>query len=176
MIKKAVQIGDSIVRAKSKDIPVADIAKSSTQALIKNLVDSMRHYKLVGMAAPQIGKNLNVFVIEIRKTPTRKGGKNLAKLKVFINPKLSSLSKIQTILMEGCGSLVTGQLFGPVKRPSSLVVTAHDENGKKFQMKASGLMAKVVQHEYDHLQGIICIDKFVDTKKVMHRDEFRKRK
>lgn len=176
MIKKAVQIGNPIVRAKSKDIPIALINRKATQSLIKDLVDSMRHYKLIGMAAPQIGKNLNVFVIQLRKTQIRKEDKANSKLRVFINPKLKFFSKEQTVLMEGCGSLVSGQLFGPVKRPRSLTVSAYDERGNKFSMDVKGLMAKCAQHEFDHLRGVICIDKFIDTKKVMQRDEFRKRK
>ena len=175
MIKKTIQIGNPIVRNRSIDIPVSAISTKATQALIKDLVDSMKHNSLIGMAAPQVGKNLNLFVIQLRKTATRKVGSETTELLVFFNPKLSKLSKQQSVLMEGCGSLASAQIFGPVKRPVSLAVSAYNEHGKKFSLKVSGLMAKCVQHEFDHLQGIICIDKFTDTKKIMQRDEFKKR-
>lgn len=174
MIKKAVQIGNPIVRKQSINVPLRDISNSKTKSLINDLVDSMKFYKLIGMAAPQIGKNLNVFVIQLRDTPTRKAVKKTDRLQVFINPILKDFSTTQTVLMEGCGSLVTGQLFGPVKRPRTVTVSAYNENGNKFEFKASGLLAKALQHEYDHLKGIICIDKFTDSKKVTHRDEYRK--
>lgn len=175
MIKKAVQIGNPIVRSKSTNIPLSSISSRSVKNLIRDLVDSMKAHNLVGMAAPQIGKNLNVFVIQLSKTTTREKDSKHSMLRVFINPELSDFSKQETVLMEGCGSLASAQIFGPVKRPNSLVVSAYDENGGKFKLKVSGLMAKCVQHEFDHLRGIICIDKFTDTKKVMKRHEFKKK-
>ena len=176
MIKKAVQIGNPIVRAKSKNVAIKSIGTKKIQNLIKDLADSMKHYKLIGMAAPQIGLNLNVFVTQLAKTETRSKDTKYSKLLVFINPKLSVFSRERTEMMEGCGSLVSGQLFGPVKRPKNVTVSAYDKNGEKFEIKATGLMAKVIQHEYDHLQGVICVDKFTDTKQVMQRDEYKKRK
>lgn len=176
MIKKAVQIGNPIVRTNSTDVPFEDIPKKSTQNLIRDLIDSMHSLGLIGMAAPQIGVNLNVFVIQLRKTETRKKVSKRQELYIFINPKLSNFSKEQTILMEGCGSLDFANLFGPVKRPKKVTVTALNEKGEEFTMKADGLMAKCLQHEFDHLRGIICIDKFTDTRKVSHREEYKKKK
>jgi peptide deformylase len=169
MIKNAVQIGSRIVRNKSKSVEDFKNAKK----LVNDLTDSMRHYGLVGMAAPQIGINLRVFVSEIRKTKTRKL-QVLDSLRVFINPKIIDRSKKQTILYEGCGSLAYGEIFGPVKRPAEVTIEAYDLQGKKFILKAKNLLAKVIQHEIDHLDGIICIDRFIDTKKVMHREEYLK--
>lgn len=166
MIKPLVQIGDPRVRVKSKNIKLSEINSPEVKRLIKNLTDTMRKTGLIGIAAPQIGVNLNVFVTELRPTSSRANIKIRDKLRVFINPRLVDLTGRETVLMEGCGSLSFGGLFGPVRRPSRVTVAALNEQGEKFELKATGLMAKLIQHEYDHLQGIICLDKFIETRKV----------
>lgn len=169
MIKKAVQIGNAIVRAKSR--PVSDF--KAAKKIVKDLTDSMRHYNLVGMAAPQIGINLRIFVSEIRPKQTRRD-KTLDSLRVFINPKIVTRSSAETVLFEGCGSVDYGLLFGPVKRPQEVTVKAFGLDGRSFSVTATGLLAKILQHEIDHLDGILCIDRFQDTKKIMHQEEFVK--
>lgn len=169
MIKKAVQIGNSIIRTKS--VPVSDFKKA--KKVVKDLIDSMRHYGLVGMAAPQIGVNLRIFISEIRQTKAR-SKVQADPLRFFINPRIVSKAKNETVLYEGCGSVDYGLLFGPVKRPSEVTVKAYGLDGKPFTLKTAGLLAKIMQHELDHLNGILCIDKFIDTKKIMHREEYLK--
>ena len=120
------------------------------------MVIAMREHELVGIAAPQVGVSLQIFITEIRKTRFRKKLKNIDTLKVYINPKIISRSRNQTLLVEGCGSVSRASLFGTVKRPSAVTVTARDEQGKKFERKTKGLLAKIVQHEYDHLEGRLC--------------------
>jgi peptide deformylase len=170
MIKKTIQIGNPIIRKKSKT--VANIKNRTTMCLIKDLIDSMRANELVGMAAPQIGVNLRVFVTELRKTKIRRNFKDLDSVRVFINPRIISSSSNQTTLYEGCGSLAHAQLFGPVRRPTKVSVEALNERGENFRITATGLLAKVIQHELDHLEGIVCIDRFTDSKKIMCREEY----
>lgn len=167
MIQKTVQIGDPRVRAKSKNVKLADIPSKKIQQLIENLVDSMRHHNLIGMAAPQLGVNLNVFVSEIRDTNVRK---NVIPdpVRVFINPKFVSLSRAQADMIEGCGSVDYGNIHGPVRRHVSAVIQSYNELGELVVLKTTGLLAHIMQHEYDHLQGVLCIDKFTDTRKIFH--------
>jgi peptide deformylase len=173
IVKDIVQIGNPIISRKSA--PVVDVRSRDTKKIIKDLVDSMRHYNLVGMAAPQIGKNLNIFVTEIRKTKNRKNLQN-DKLRIFINPKITWSSKKEVIIYEGCGSVAYSKLFAPVRRPEKIVVKAFDENGDRFELEASGLLARVIQHEYDHLRGITFIEKVTDMRQAMSAEEYRKRK
>lgn len=156
------QIGDPVLRQKShpiEGIPAKDLSK-----LIQTLRTSMHDASLIGIAAPQIGLPLQIFVTEIRKTKKR-DTKDTSPFKVFINPKIIERSKKHTEMDEGCGSLCEATLYGPVKRPESVTVEALDENFQPFTLKASGLLAKCIQHEYDHLQGVLIIDKFIDTKR-----------
>lgn len=170
MIKPTVQIGNPIIRKKSAKI--TNFSNPKVKTTILDLTDSMRKHDLVGMAAPQIGIASQIFVTELRKTKIRKSLKELDGLRVYINPKILSYSKDQSVMYEGCGSLVNAQLFGEVKRPKKVKVKAWDENGNEFILEAKGLLAKVIQHEYDHLQGIVCIDKFMNIKKIMERGEY----
>lgn len=167
-IKKTTQVGEPVIRAKAKK--VSDISSTKTKRVIQNLIDSMRKDDLVGMAAPQIGEGLQIFVTEVRNTKFR-DPKDLDPVRVFINPRILSSSKKQVKDWEGCGSVAHAGLFAKVPRSHSVEVEAYNEKGEKFKLKASGLLARIIQHEYDHLQGVLCIDK-ADLKTLMGREEY----
>ncbi|MBI4087191.1 peptide deformylase [Candidatus Kaiserbacteria bacterium] len=167
------QIGNKLIRAKAKK--VSNPTSKVIQTIIKDLVASMHTHELVGIAAPQIAKSVRVFITEIRKTQLRKGQsiKNVDPLRIFINPKVLSVSKEKTSGWEGCGSIAFAHLFGVTRRPASVTIEALDEKGKKFRLKAGGLLARVIQHEIDHLDGVVFTDK-ADASTYMSRDEYLK--
>jgi peptide deformylase len=171
VVENVVQIGNLILKKKSKK--VTDINSEETKRVIEDLVDSMKFYGLVGMAAPQIGTNLNIFVTEIRPTQSRRPDV-LDKLRIFINPKIIWKSKKEIIMYEGCGSVANGNLFGPVKRPEKIVIKAINEKDEKIKLKANGLLARIIQHEYDHLVGIEFTEKITDITKIMSKSEYLK--
>ncbi len=175
IIKKLTQVGSPIIRKKST--VVKDIKSKKIQRIIKNLVDSMKYGNLVGLAAPQIGINLQIFVTEIRTTNIRKVDEKMDadRLRVFINPKIISVSKDTWSRYEGCGSVAVGNIFGTVKRPTSIVIKAQDKNGKIFVLKAKNLLARVILHEFDHLNGKIFLDRLTDTKSFMSRNEYKQK-
>jgi len=78
------------------------------------------------------------------------------------------------VIFEGCGSVLNGQLFGPVKRPQEITIQAYDQKGKKFQLRCDGILARVIQHEYDHLSGVEFLEKVSDYKQMMTVDYYRK--
>lgn len=168
--QKTTQVGNPIIRSKAKS--VKEINSVKIKKVVSNLVDAMRKHELVGTAAPQIGESLRIFVTEIRKTKVR-NSQDLDALRVFINPKVVGRSKKQVAGWEGCGSVAEAGLFAKVKRPASVEVTAKDEKGEKFTLKADGLLARVIQHEVDHLNGVIFLDK-ADTKTCMSKNEYLK--
>ncbi|MFH0755042.1 MAG: peptide deformylase [bacterium] len=171
IIKNIIQIGNPILSRKLKS--VLNIKLKKTQGAIRNLIDSL-HYdnNLIGISAPQIGKNLRIFITEIRKTKNRN---NVAdKLRVFINPKIIWSSKSEVIIYEGCGSVAYSKIFGPVRRPRKIIIEALDEKGNRFELKADKMLSRVIQHEYDHLDGITFIEKVTDIRKVMSLEEYRK--
>ncbi|HEY4518302.1 MAG TPA: peptide deformylase [Candidatus Paceibacterota bacterium] len=173
IIKKATQIGSPVIRKRSRVVKVVD--STQTKRVVKNLVDSMRYHELVGMAAPQIGSNLRIFVTEVTKTKYRTPSQ-LDGLRVFINPGIVERSKNKSVDYEGCGSVATAGIFAKVTRPSSVVVAALDEQGKKFRLKASGLLARIIQHEMDHLDGKIFLDRPYDPSSLKSHEEYIKYK
>ena len=139
-----------------------------------DLTDTMRHTNLIGMAAPQIGIGERIFVTEIRKTAIRKDISLIDPLRAFINPKITRFSKKCTDGYEGCGSVASGELFGIVKRPETISVRAYDENGEEFELETSGLLARIIQHEIDHLNGVCFLDKITSSKTLLGRQEYIK--
>jgi len=174
-IKDIVQLGNPKIRKISKNLVLKDIRSNKTKILIKNLVDSIRAENLIGISAPQINENLRIFVTEIRQTKNRKP-KELDQLRVFINPKINYYSKEKCNGYEGCGSVANANLFGLVNRSKNIIIHALNEKGEKFEMKANNLLARVIQHEYDHLDGILFVDKVTNTKSYMSGSEYRKMK
>ncbi len=168
-VRTTIQIGDP--RLKAKNIVVKDFSNPEIKRVIKDLKDTMRKKNLVGMAAPQIAKNYKIFVTEIRKTKARSEAQ-LDDFCVFINPKITHFSEKENVIYEGCGSVLSGQLFGPVKRPSEIVVEAFNINGEKFRLLCNGLLARVIQHEYDHLFGVEFTEKILDYKKLMSLEHY----
>lgn len=170
VVKTTTQVGNPLIRARAKR--VQNLKSASAQRVINDLTDSMRHHNLVGMAANQIGKDTRVFVSEVRKTKLR-NSKILDPLRIFVNPRIISLGKKKVRDWEGCGSIASASLFGMVERPENLVIQAFDKHGKKFELKANGLLARIIQHEMDHLNGIVFTDK-ADISTLMSRSEYLK--
>lgn len=175
IIKEVVQIGNPKIRKISKNLVLKDIISNKTKVLIKNLIDSMRAENLIGISAPQINESLRIFITEIRQTKNR-NPKEMDSLKIFINPKITYFSKEKISGYEGCGSVANANLFGLVNRSKNITIQALDEKGEKFEMKAQNLLARVIQHEYDHLDGILFVDKVTNTKSYMSSSEYRKMK
>ena len=171
IIKEIIQIGNPILSRPSKFVTKIDT--DETQRVITNLVDSMRHHDLIGMAASQIGEKLRIFVTEVRKTKYR----NLPadKLRVYVNAEIIWSSKKQVVIYEGCGSVAYAKLFAPVRRPEKIIIEAYNESGNKLKLKAEGMLARVIQHEYDHLDGIEFTEKITDMRKIMSSEEYRNR-
>lgn len=170
-VKKVIQAGHPSLKKKNKKI--TNFKSVKIKRLQKNLIDTMRKTGLIGIAAPQIAENYMIFVTHPRNTKSRKLPKT-DKLRVYINPKIISKSKKENIIYEGCGSVVNGELFGPVLRSKEIEIQAFDEKGKKFRLKCDGILARVIQHEYDHLMGVEFIQKVQDYKKVIAGEYYRK--
>jgi peptide deformylase len=158
-MKEIVQKDDPILRKAAKHVPISEIGSEKINKVIHDMSAAMARQKDgVAIAAPQIGVNMRIFVIsdELLRTADRsyKGdGSNL----VFINPEIVRSSREKRDVEEGC--LSVRWLYGKVKRSSRVTLRAYDEKGKKIERGASGLMAQIFQHEMDHLEGVLFIDK-----------------
>ena len=157
-----VQSGDPILRKKSVAVKHDDIGSARIQniiAIMKSAVDSQKDG--IAIAAPQIGESLCIFVVSSKimreADPKYKGKEDHL---VFINPKILKLSRKMQDAEEGC--LSVRWKYGWVKRAEKATISALDEKGKPFERGASGILAQVFQHETDHLEGKLFIDKARD--------------
>ena len=162
---KIVQKGETVLRKIAQDIPVKEITSPKIQKIIKDMKVALASQDDgVALAAPQIGLPLRIFVVSKKAEIIMKGLEDLpeeekAKINdsVYINPEIKKLSRKKNPLDEGC--LSVRYLYGKVERSEKATVTAYDETGRKFTKGGSGLLAQIFQHETDHLNGILFIDK-----------------
>lgn len=151
-IRKTTQLGEDVLRETAQIVEKHD--DSHIKSVITDLIETMRHEDLVGMAAPQIGESLRIFVSEIRETKYRKG--LIDELKVCINPIIIEKSEETQLGWEGCGSIPG--LFGQVDRVVEITLEYTNREGIRETGTFAGLLAVIIQHELDHLDGIMFTD------------------
>ena len=141
---KIIKYPDDFLRKKTKE--VENLKDPKIGQLIFGMVKTMEAEKGIGLAAPQVGSSLRICVARVDNV-----------VYVLINPKIKSYSRKKEIYEEGCLSF-PGKFF-PIERPVKVKIKAFDASGKKMKIKAEGLLARVLQHEIDHLDGILVIDR-----------------
>ncbi len=170
---KIIQKGEVVLRETARNVKLAEISSPKIQKIIADMKTALAEQEDgVAIAAPQIGVPLRIFVVSKRADIIIKGIESITeeemnKLKdpVYINPEIKKISRQKNRLDEGC--LSVRYLYGKVERAEKVTVTAYDENGKKFVKGGSGLLAQIFQHEIDHLNGILFIDKADDIVEVL---------
>lgn len=171
MIRPICRMGNPILREVAREITLPELKTELFAQLLADMLDSMKHYGGIGIAAPQIGVSLQVAMIELWGA-NRYGQEINLPLTTFINPKLEYLSQATNGYWEGCLS-VPG-LRGFVERPNKVRVNYLDTEGEARELIAEGFLATVLQHELDHLQGILYIDRIKDPKLLTYQEEFDK--
>ena len=160
---KILQKDAPVLREMAKDVPIKDIKGKKVQSLLAKMSKALAaEDDGVAIAAPQVGASLRIFIVS-GKLLSRKSAGESAEPKpdmIFINPEIVRTSKKKQKMEEGC--LSVRWLYGQVERAEKATVQAHDEHGKRFTKGASGVLAQAFQHEIDHLNGILFIDKATD--------------
>lgn len=158
------------LRKKTRPIKKID---AELQQLIDEMIETMREANGVGLAAPQIGRNLRLAVIETLADEDEEGEEipDSRQLYVIINPEIVWQSREVKSGVEGCLS-IPGYL-GEVERSESIRVRALDRHGKKIKLRLSGWNARIFQHEIDHLDGILYIDKLTAPKNLWTEAAYR---
>lgn len=168
MSKKIIQLGDERLRVVCDPIPPIEITSEETKTILKDLDEALKSQKDgVAISAPQIGITKKIFVIggmvfdteyqnQIREFPNPE-----IPNRYYINPEIIEYSKETGEMEEGCLSI--RGVYGKVKRPKKVVVRFYNEQGEYLEEIASGFLARVIQHEYDHLHGVLFIDKATET-------------
>lgn len=174
-ILRKTEFGNPILRGRAKQLTLIEIKSAETQELITNIRYTLVEKKYgIGLAAPQVGQGVALSVIYIRPTKTRP---NLPKDKwadlVIINPKITMTYGNKKQLWEGCISL--SEVFAKVPRYKKIRLEYLDEQGAEQTKIFEGLLAHVIQHEVDHLNGVLFVDKVKDPSSFMSGAEYRKR-
>jgi peptide deformylase len=179
-----VQKENKVLRKIAKEVPIEDISSRRIDTIIRRMVKAVNSQEDgVAIAAPQIGENLRIFVVskklfevmdEEKKNTEKSKRENLEEFEkekpefkdmVFINPEILKTSKKKMMTEEGC--LSVRWLYGKVERAEKTLVRAYDENGKLFTLGGSGLLSQAFQHEIDHLNGVLFIDKATSLKEMI---------
>lgn len=161
-------MGNPLLSKKAKK--VKKTLFQETTKTTNNLTDTMRAQNLIWISANQIWISMQVFVTKFRKKL-----KYIDQLRVFVNPNIIRKSKQEVVMYEWCWSVAYSKLFWPVKRTKKIIIKACDEYWESFSLKADGLLNRVIQHEYDHLQWVSFIEKITDYKKLMSAEGYIKR-
>lgn len=153
-VRRIVQYGEPVLKQKAKKIHRVD---TSVQRLVDDLVDTVEAAHGAGLAAPQIGVPLRAIVTYVEEN-----------LQIVLNPEIVEASDEEIEAEEGCLSMPGW--WGPVKRKVRVTVRGMNRRGKTIKIKADGWEARALQHEVDHLNGILFIDRMEDRRKL-HRAE-----
>ncbi len=172
MIYPIVAFGDPVLKARAKDIP-ADMPAADLKQIVQDMYDTMYHAHGVGLAAPQVAKGIRLFVIDsapMIDTKDEETGEPLpdaekAVKRVFINPQMVSETGEEWGFEEGCLSIPGVREV--VYRHETIVIRYEDEQRQTHEETFSGMTARVIQHEYDHLEGVLFTDKISGFKKQL---------
>jgi len=170
-ILKVARIGNPVVRARAKNVDPAAIPTRDFQRFLDDMVETMHEYDGVGVAAPQVHVSLRVAVLEVPASD-RRGERRGVPLTVLINPVVTPLSKKRQFDIEGC--LSVPDLRGLVPRFEKIRLDALGRDGKPYSIEASGFHARVIQHECDHLDGNVYLDRMEDMKTLGFLHEFER--
>lgn len=164
-----VQKGAKVLREVAQPVDVDTITSKEVQEVINDMKEALASQKDgVAIAAPQIGVPLRIFVVSHRAFEIEGEPRGKAHDMVFINPEIVKRSKKKAWMDEGC--LSVRWFYGIVRRSKNVTVTAYDEKGERFTRGAGGLLAQIFQHEIDHLDGILFVDKARDIEEIIPED------
>jgi peptide deformylase len=177
---KIVQAGHPVLRTAAAPVPPDQITTRDMQTLVKRMIEAMRAAPGVGLAAPQLGVGLQVIVLEddasrmarLTKEQREERGRAPFPLTVIFNPVLRASGEGRATYFEGCLS-VAGYM-ALVERDVAVEVTGFDERGGPLRWEARGWAARILQHEMDHLEGVLYVDRMI-TRTLSSNDEMAAR-
>jgi peptide deformylase len=171
-ILKVARMGHPALRARAKAIDPGDIKTPRIQQLIDDMFETMHEYQGVGLAAPQVHQGVRLFVAGF--PPSDDGDEEERRERVpqmaLINPEITPVGSAVAEDWEGCLSIP--DLRGKVPRATEIIVKAWDRRGRKVELRAKNFTARVIQHETDHLDGVLFLDRMQSFETLTFLDEF----
>ncbi|MEO8069757.1 MAG: peptide deformylase [Acidobacteriota bacterium] len=173
-ILKVARMGHPVLREKTGPLTPADIKSDRIQKLIDDMFETMIEYAGIGLAAPQVHENVRLFVAGVHRADVVTPMTDDVDMPFItvINPEVVPVGTVTDLSWEGCLSIP--DIRGKVLRPDSVRLRAFDRTGRRIELVASGLPARVIQHETDHLDGILFFDRMVSFETLTFMDEYRR--
>jgi peptide deformylase len=165
-ILKIARMGHPVLRAKARALDRAEIRSEAVQKLIDDMIETMTEYHGVGLAAPQIHEGVRVFVAALDADDEGTGGRPI----VLVNPEIGPIGKEIVEDWEGCLSIP--DIRGRVPRAREIKVRAYDRKGERVEIHAHDFAARVIQHETDHLDGVLFVDRMRSFESLSFIDEY----
>jgi peptide deformylase len=171
-ILKIARMGHPVLRSKPSALEPAEIRATAVQRLIDDMLETMHEYRGIGLAATQVHERRRLFVAGIEEEEGAGGRERDLPVFVFINPEIKAVGGETTEDWEGC--LSVPDLRGRVPRHSHIKIRALDRRGARFDMDVRGYVARVLQHEADHLDGKLFVDRMKSLESLSYLEEFAK--
>lgn len=169
-VRKIIRMGHPTLREVARELSLEELKSDYIKRLVSDMIDTLEDYRGVGLAAPQVNEAVRLAIIEIEGGESRYGELEPMPLTVFANPSYEVLDTSAAGSWEGCLS-VPG-LRGYVERPQSIRVKYQDLEGHAHERELDGFMATVFQHEFDHLDGLLYLDRMTEMNKLVFEQEF----
>lgn len=159
-ILKVARLGHPVLRQKASDVEIADIKAGKFNTLIEDMVETMHAYEGVGLAGPQVHLPMRIFVFEVQERVAKKRGVPKVGVGVFFNATYEVVGTETITDWEGCLSVPF--LGGEVARAKKIVIRGVDHEGDEAELEVSGFTARIFQHEIDHTDGHVYLDRMPD--------------
>lgn len=175
-ILKVARMGHPVLRTRTKPLDPSAITSPAVQQLIDDMFQTMREYSGVGLAAPQVHERLRLFVAGFAPAPDdgdedeNEEESGRVPLMCLINPEIKAVGNAVQEDWEGCLSIP--DIRGKVPRATDIDVRAYDRRGRRVEMRARGFTARVIQHETDHLDGILFFDRMKSFETLTFLEEY----
>jgi peptide deformylase len=170
-ILKVARLGHPVLREPATPVPPDQIRSPEIQRFIDDMIETMREYEGAGLAANQVHALRQIAVIEVQRNPRYPDAPEIP-LMVLINPVVTPLTEEREDGWEGC--LSVPDMRGVVPRYTSVRLECLDREGKRVDVVAKDFFARVIQHETDHLNGIVYVDRIVDMRTLSHIAEWNR--
>jgi peptide deformylase len=167
-ILKVARMGHPVLRAKARPLEKSEIRSAVVQKLIDDMMDTMAEYHGVGLAAPQVHEGLRLFVAALDDGEEEDEGE--AAPLALINPEITVIGSDEIEDWEGCLSIP--DVRGRVPRAREIKVRAYDRKGDRIELHAHDFPARVIQHETDHLDGVLFFDRMASFQSLTFLDEY----
>ena len=163
-ILKVARMGHPVLRMRARPLTPAEVRGPAIQELIDDMIDTMHEYNGVGLAAPQVHEDLRVFVGMLA------GSEEDAEPVALVNPEITPVGDVTVEGREGCLSIP--EIYGTVPRFVEIAVKALDREGKRMELRLKGFPARIAQHETDHLDGVLFLDRMTSMQSLSFLDEY----